>query len=216
MRKIYLAVVLSLVAAVAVNAQGLGIKAGINLANFAFDPELEESLDMLFGFHAGIVYEVELTDALFFGPGLMFSQKGSKFSFNEYDDDFESEININAKTIINYLEIPLNLVYKMDLGGANLVFKAGPYLGYAINGKEKLEMDVMGTSINVSEDIEFGSGEDQMRRLDYGINAGVGLEFTGFKIGAQYGLGLSNLANDDDYKMKNRVIGVSVGYFLGR
>jgi hypothetical protein len=213
MRKVYLAVVLSLVTALAVNAQGIGIKAGINLANMVFDSEWEESFDLRLGFHGGIVFEVGLTDAIFFGSGIIFSQKGTKFSYT--DEDFDDE-SYSGFTLINYLEVPINLLYKADLGGAKLVFEAGPYLGYAINGKEQIDYEDNGTSISFSEDIEFGNEEDQVKRIDYGINVGVGLEFSSFKVGAQYGLGLANLTNYEDSTMKNQVIGVSVGYFLGR
>jgi hypothetical protein len=213
MRKVYLAVVLSLVTAVAVNAQGIGIKAGINLANMVFDSEWEESFDMRLGFHGGIVFEVGLTDAIFFGSGIIFSQKGTKFSYT--DEDFDDE-SYSGFTLINYLEVPINLLYKADLGGAKLVFEAGPYLGYAINGKEQIDYEDNGTSFSFSEDIEFGNEEDQVKRIDYGINVGVGLEFSSFKVGAQYGLGLANLTNYEDSTMKNQVIGVSFGYFLGR
>jgi hypothetical protein len=213
MRKVYLAVVLSLVTAVAVNAQGIGIKAGINLANMVFDSEWEESFDMRLGFHGGIVFEVGLTDAIFFGSGIIFSQKGTKFSYT--DEDFDDE-SYSGFTLINYLEVPINLLYKADLGGAKLVFEAGPYLGYAINGKEQIDYEDNGTSFSFSEDIEFGNEEEQVKRIDYGLNIGVGLEFSSFKVGAQYGLGLANLSNYEDSTMKNQVIGVSLGYFVGR
>jgi hypothetical protein len=216
MRKIYLAAVMIMAAAIAVNAQGLGIKAGINLANMSIDPKEEESPQIILGFHAGVVYEIELAEGFYFSPGLLFSQKGAQYSFQDYDDEFEGEVSIDLKTSINYLEVPLNLVYKIDMGGANLVFEAGPYLGYALDGKIDMDFEAMGISFNMSEDIEFGSEDDQMRRIDYGINAGIGLEFQNFKVGAQYGLGLGNLSNDDDATIKHRVIGVSVGYFFRR
>jgi hypothetical protein len=213
MRKVYLVFVLCLVSAIAVNAQGIGIKAGVNLANVAEDPS-EMDWKMNLGLKLGVVYEAELAESFYFSPGLFFSQKGAKTSFSEVEEGIT--VDFDMKGIINYLEIPMNFAYKADLGGARLVIEAGPYLAYALGGKYKMEGKAMGISFDVSEDMEFGSEEGQTKRMDFGINAGVGLEFSNIKVGAQYGLGLANLENSDDYSAKNRVIGLSVGYFFGR
>ena len=49
------------------------------------------------------------------------------------------------------------------------------------------------------------------------MNFGVGVNIKGFLISAQYGLGLANLTTEDtgDTEMKNKVIGISVGYLFG-
>ncbi len=85
-------------------------------------------------------------------------------------------------------------------------FGAGPYLGMGVSGKAK---DNSGNS----EDIKFGSGQDEIKRTDAGLNAIVGFKFkTGFLINANYDWGLTNITNVDGIKLTNRVFGISVGY----
>jgi hypothetical protein len=108
---------------------------------------------------------------------------------------------------INYLELPLNLVYKPMLGSGKLIAGFGPYFGYAISGKYKYNDN--------SEDIKFGNNaEDDLKPLDIGANLLFGYEFMS-KISIQMNaqLGLVNLVpdGDSDNSVKNTGFGFSVG-----
>lgn len=77
------------------------------------------------GFHFGVVSEFELSEALYFAPGLIFSQKGF-----QSDIFFDEEV----KATYSYLEVPLDFIYKMDMGGdSKFTISAGPYLAYGLN-----------------------------------------------------------------------------------
>lgn len=109
---------------------------------------------------------------------------------------------------------------------------AGPYIGVGLGGKYKGESTI---SINGEvveelsgsdeENIKFvGKGsngnEAELRRIDWGFNAGVGYKAGPFQAQLGYGLGLGNLIpkydNDDsDDKLHNRGVHFSVAYFFG-
>jgi hypothetical protein len=180
-----------------VNAQKIGIKAGLSLANAQYEYSgTSISTSNLIGVQAGIIGEVPISNEIYFNSGILFSQKGTKVSLLGVVIDFP----------INYLEIPLNLAYKYDLGTVKLFAQAGPYLGVGLSAKMK--------GGGQEETLDFGSGTNQMKRLDFGINFGAGLEINKVQLGINYGLGLTNLSNDPQEVMKNGVLSFSVGIFF--
>jgi hypothetical protein len=205
--KLSIALIL-LVSLTTVQAQvKFGPKAGVNFSTMTFKSSgVGFDPNVLVGFHAGVVSEIPLTDVLKFQPGVLYSMKGSNYEIVSEEMSFSPA----------FLEIPLNLMYEIDLEGKKLGLFAGPYLAYGVGGKAK--------AMGFSEDLTFGTGEDDiMKPLDFGINFGVGLNLNNFIISAQYGLGLSNLANEvafdseveTDVKMNLRVFGLSLAYLFG-
>jgi len=181
------------------NAQRFGIKAGVALANGVYEyTETSISTVNLIGFQAGLIGEMPLSDALSVNSGVLFSQKGTKLSM----------LGVEIKFPVNYVEVPLNLAYKYDLGPLKLFAQAGPYLGVGLSAKVKSGGD--------EETIDFGSETDQMKRLDYGANFGGGIEIGAIQIGVNYGLGLANISNDPDETMKNGVLSFTAGILFGK
>jgi len=181
------------------NAQVFGIKGGINLASMSFSEDMENSIKSILGVHVGPVAEFELQESLFFNTGLLFSVKGAKMEYGSED----------ASTNLNYLEIPLNFAYKFSAGEkSKLLVQAGPYLAYALSGKTKYGDE--------SEDINFK--EDGLKRIDFGLGVGLGIELGPIVPSISYQLGLSNLNDDseDDTSVKNKVIQISVAFMFGK
>jgi hypothetical protein len=56
---------------------------------------------------------------------------------------------------------------------------------------------------------------DGLNKLDFGLTAGVGVSIYSFQIGLSYGFGLSNISSYSDVIIRNRVLGISVGYVFG-
>ncbi len=185
-------------------AQNFGIKAGLNLATMLMkddDYTYSDDLDMKLGFHLGVTAEFPISEMISFETGLLLTQKGYKFKINWFGETWDYTFNLN------YLEVPLMAKVTYDLGGAILYGQFGPYVGFGLTGKYKFDDE--------EEDVEWGSGvDDDIKRLDFGLNAGIGLQVNNITIGASYGLGLMNVSPDDEdgFKANNRVIGFSVGY----
>ncbi len=177
-----------------------GVKAGLNLASQKFSGfGINITGDNLVGFNVGGVVDIPVASSFYFQPGVSFSLRGTKSTF----------LDETAKTTLNYVDVPLNLMYKVKASKVAVVILAGPNIGFGISGKSISDTD--------SEDVKFGSDEDQVKRLDFGLNFGAGVEFGKFQVTAQYGLGLSNLANTadgDDSKVKNNVISFNAAYFF--
>jgi hypothetical protein len=211
MRKIFAFVfVLSFILSFSTQAQmTFGVKAGLNMANASVNFGGEKlTSDGIMGFHVGGILEMELTKEVYFQPGLLISQKGYELS------DFDASM----KPI--FIEIPLNIGFRYhqkreDWG---IFAQAGPFIGYGVAGKTEVGGE--------SESIKFGSDEgdgittesDDLKPLDFGINAGLGFEYNNLFATLTYGLGFANLTpgGDGDNGVKFNTIGISLGYKFGK
>lgn len=186
--------------AMGVNAQvKFGLKAGLNLANQKYTSSgITISGDSKVGFQAGVILEAGSQDFVF-QPGLLFSQKGMKMTQN----------SSTAELTLNYLDVPLNLVYKVNVGeDTKVLLQAGPVISFGLSGK--------GTVGSQESDIKFGSGDDaDFNTMDFGFGIGGGLQFSSFMVGLNYNFGISNCANSNDITCKNNVLTFSVGILFG-
>jgi hypothetical protein len=69
------------------------------------------------GIHFGFIANLPFRTGsdLYFQPGIIFSNKGRKFTAR-YDTAVSQTLYVNSSEFINYLEMPFNLVYKLRLG----------------------------------------------------------------------------------------------------
>ncbi len=99
---------------VVLNVQGqikFGPKVGLNLSTETLKAQ-GVSIDSKFlvGYNFGIISEIPLKDKFVLQPGILFSTKGSNYTIDGID-----------RTITPiYIELPINLVYKIDLSQARL------------------------------------------------------------------------------------------------
>jgi hypothetical protein len=208
-----------------------GVKVGVNSTRIGVnyndsddEKAYKDALKSKLGLTLGLAAEFGFSDALSLQSGLMLANKGYKL---EMEEDGES---IKAKTSVNYLEIPLNLAYNM--GGFQV--HAGPYLGFGLFGKSKTEYNFGGESESDEEKFKFKNSvkesdfddlkedEDFMRRLDYGLNLGVGYRVGPALINATYAWGLANTIpkyegeDDDDEKLTNKGVSLGVTFFFNK
>ncbi len=202
-------------------AQTFGVKAGMNLSDMLIKDDYgtySDDSEMNPGFHFGPTVEFPINETFAFESGLLLSTKGLKMSEKEtyMGDTYE----YSTKTNLLYLDIPLTAKATIDLGGSKIYGTLGPYIGIGLSGKTKYEYTENGETETNEEDINFGSDEveDDLKRFEYGLSAGAGIEFNSIQVGITYGLGLANISSytDDGDKVKNRVLGISLGYRFGK
>ena len=178
-------------------APKFGFKAGVNLNNVSSnDEELNEELAGRTSIHLGVITDFSMSKSLSFQPQVLFSGRGAKIDHGDHKDVYA----------FNSLEIPLNFTYRKN-ASKGLFLGVGPSLGYNLSGKVKGDHD--------SEDILFGSGEGEIKRLDLGLNALIGYQFSNkYFVSTNYSSGLSNWSNESNSTWKNNIVGISVGFFL--
>jgi hypothetical protein len=213
-------VVIALTMTTELFAQNFGLKGGLNLSNMLMKDDEDTYSDdfkMKPGFHIGATAEFPLSDMLSFETGLLLSTKGYKMSEEDTDDGetYKYEVKLN----LLYLDIPLTGKATFDVGGAKIYGVFGPYVGMGLSGKTKSEYTDDGETETYEDDIEWGSDEEksELKRLDFGLTMGAGVEINSIQIGLTYNMGLANISpyTEDGFKINNRVLGLSVGYKFG-
>ena len=201
----------------------LGIRAGLNLTKFSGD--LDEDVMFKPGLQLGVVANFPMkNEKIIFQPGIIFSQMGAKWE--DSDSGTIGQIKWSTEEVmtftLNYLKLPANFLWQNPLGSGNvLLLQAGPYLGYGIGGKAKLQETVkMGDETETEkeeETINFGgsSSKHDFKSFDLGIGLGVGILFQDkFQVGIGYNLGLSDIGHH--FVVKNNGFAVTLTYMLGK
>ncbi len=206
------------------------LQGGLNLANITRtnDGQTEKN-KVLTSFNAGIMGRWGLSKELDIEAGLLFTGQGSKAEtyFNGGSNYVKSRFNPY------YIQAPLNAVVKLPVTkNTNLFFHAGPYIAVGVGGRSKWEsrigpvVSTSSSSIKFSNDDPFTSEQDdaaydKLKRFDYGLNAGAGLDLEFIILKLNYGLGLARINstegnNASSDKNKYRTISLSVGIPLSR
>ncbi|MGB4840653.1 MAG: outer membrane beta-barrel protein [Saprospiraceae bacterium] len=167
----------------------------------------------IIGFHAGVNAQIEIVPEFYFQPGLLFSTKGSEIT----------ESGITGKYRLSYIELPLNLVYKSQLGSGFVMIGFGPYAAYGINGKATYDTDLGSVKSVVEFKNEVATGDPltttYFKALDIGGNLFAGYEMAGgvfLQLNTQFGM--VNILPDDNRiieskaALKNIGFGLSLGY----
>ena len=173
MKRVYL-LILALVAWMAVPAQAQfkwGIKGGANISSIHFTNLPENfSTENLTGFHIGPTIELMAPlVGLGFDASILYSQTGMEIGTQTVKSD--------------YLNIPVNLKWKIGIPAVKVFAAAGPYVGFRLGGDKFWDV--------LSDQIESKS-------FSAGLNIGAGVELIQhLQISATYQLGLT-----DNYSIK--------------
>jgi len=222
--RIFSFLIMLLLTASIANAQStgklsFGVLGGVNFQNLNGKDVSGDKLTntMIVGYHAGVNVQIPIAPQFYFQPGLIYSTKGAKDELTILGTTYTST------TKLSYIEMPLNLVYKAQLGNGFFMLGFGPYVGYGIAGKVITE----GGSVSLDEKIKFQSvvetGDDltvpYYKAFDFGGNIFAGYEMAG-GIFAQFNTQLGMVKINPEYKIlsddksvvKNTGFGLSLGY----
>lgn len=191
------------------------ILGGVNFQNLNGENDSGDKLenDLIVGYHFGVNAQLPVAPEFYFQPGVQFSTKGAKNKDNAITSTYK----------LSYIELPLNFIYKGQLGNGYFMVGLGPYVAYGVGGKAKYE----GGSVTAESDIKFKnevvSGDPlttvYIKPFDAGGNIFFGYEIAGglfVQLNAQ--LGMINiqpdhyLNPDDSSTLKNTGYGLSLGY----
>ena len=214
MKKLLL-LTIALIGSAGIYAQTIsyGVKAGVNFSTFSASIDnITATSKSLTGFHVGGVVDFGVSKSFSIQPGILYSTKGG--SSNAVDDDSQSVGASASKITFNYLEIPVNFLYRAPVHKGSVFIGGGPYVAFGLSGSAPLT-DVNGQPANQTEAVHFGSGQDEIHNPDFGINFIGGYQFaSNVTLSVQYGLGLQNLSNETQVRIHNQALGFSLGYFF--
>ena len=206
------------------------VQGGVNLANITkTNSGGTDKNNLLTSFNVGVLSRFGLSPTFDLESGILLTGKGSKAERYFGNDYVKSKFNPL------YLEVPLNAIVKIPLNvksTSSIFFNAGPYIAVGVGGKSTSDIQVAGVQSSSSNKIQFSNDNpftsqqddanyNKLKRFDYGLNFGGGIDFGKFLLKANYGLGLAkinstqtnNTSNDNN---KFRTFSISAGIPLNR
>lgn len=178
-----------------------GIKGGINLSNLYVDDVDDENMKL--GINAGFFAKLPLTRGLSIQPELLYSNKGSKLTYNNpLLGNGEYRFNLH------YVEVPVLAVINI---AKNFNIQVGPYASYLI-AANITDLNDNGT-VNEVSDLDAES----FNRFDWGLTGGLGIDIGNFTIGGRYSYGFKEvgksgtIASQLTSNSKNSVVSVFLG-----
>jgi hypothetical protein len=166
-------------------------------------------------------------------PALLYSQKGFVLKGTLLPTTSPSSRPIAAQVTsqLNYLTLPLNFVYAQKADGEGLRVFGGGYVGLLLGGKRKVRDEYATTNsfarIYESESpIKPGNNSASVtdfyaKRLDAGLQAGLGYQHRSALVQLTYSVGLTNpavtyppLPSESSPSYHNRALALSLAYLL--
>jgi len=187
------------------------------------------------GVHFGFMANLQIAPGsnFYFQPSVQFYNKGRNYKSNSVDttvieptdqgnDTINTVVYRTQKNYLNYIDIPLNIVYKYTLGKkVNLIIGAGPYVSLFYGGFDKKSnvIERIKTTTITNDDLPIGKGSNKYSTLDYGINGLAGFEYDRLSLTVNYSRGLKNFYQPGDYtasNFKHQTIGATLGIYFGK
>ena len=199
---------------------GFGPELGLGVSTMHFEPPFgftSASTSAEFSGKIGGVADFKASKHIYFQPGIFFSRKGQSREFSFYTSD-SLNLDVHQTLMINYIDVPVNLVYKTGIQGrGRVIFGAGVVPSYIIGGRNKQQRQGVsdGVPFNNSTNTLIASG-NPLALFDIGVNTFAGYELpTGLFFRAYYTAGVRDIGLGGEVD-KNRVWGVSCGYLFGK
>ncbi len=224
MKKLFLSIAatLFLLSIQSVAQISFGPKLGLNISK-VYGDEVDIAKNKI-GFQAGGMLNAEVNDYFAIRPELLFNNVGTLFK----------DTYFNMKLNTNYLSLPVNFVGQYPINDKfKLQAFAGPYAALGLGGKMKREITDPSNPFNETADIkmkkvpsEINDNSLYLNGWDFGINFGIGFQYTSLVFTANYGLGLTSIEphyknsdeeshRGDDGKIYNKNITFGVAYLFG-
>lgn len=214
------------------NDLAIGVNDGYMLSNVGFVPKVNQTFHG--GYTGGLslryVCEKYFNSICSIYAELNYAQMGWKEDILDREDqpviNEETQQAESFSRTLNYVQLPIfaRLGWGREQKGVQFFFQAGPQLGYYLSDKvtKNFELDKRNSWKRANDEVH----QDTMaveNKLDYGIAAGIGMEYSFPKLGhfmleARYYYGLGNIYKDTkrDYfgKSNNSSIIVKLTYLF--
>ena len=167
----------------AANAQQFGVKGGLALTTVGGASNPKDNKAMMV-YEAGVLYKADLGAGFAIQPALAYQLKGA---------ELKQSNDVLTKT--GFVEFSLGAQWGPDLQVIRPYVFVEPFIGYGLTGKETLTIAGSSTS---SETINKALQDDAKNKLEYGVGAGLGIEFAGhFQLSCQLFQNLGKLYKAD-------------------
>lgn len=146
-------------------------------------------------FHVGPTVKFNLGLGFAVQPALTYQMKGTEFRRDVSAEDMQTLDAVwqTMEAKVGYLELPVQIQWGPDLMALRPFAFVEPFLGYAVNFKAMAD-DLEDVRI---ETLKNQWKELAMKRLEYGMGFGGGIEVNHFQLSAQWFMNFGGLANEN-------------------
>ncbi|MBQ6965823.1 MAG: PorT family protein [Bacteroidaceae bacterium] len=224
--KQYILALLTLAAALPAHAQvgeprrdlSIGIMAGYTINKMDFMPKIKQTMKSspMMGIAARFVCEKYFSTICAVQMELQYNNLG-------WQEDIQDGSGNTYKRDWHFLEVPMlmQMGWGRERRGLKFLFEAGPQVGIYLSGKEHKGGGQWNTD-NRPNGVVYQYGKDPDNKFDYGITAGIGLEYSSpvghFLLQGRYYYGLGDLYDNskrgDFGRSANQTISVKLTYLL--
>lgn len=208
------------------NDMSIGVNGGYILSNVGFTPKVNQTFHggMTGGLSFRYVCEKYFSTICAIQGEVNYAQIGWKENILDINDapviNPVTWVAEEYSRTINYIQVPVfaHLGWGREDKGFQFFFQAGPQVGFYLSESTKSTFDI--DDANMSDRVNSTIAQDTMaveNKFDYGIAAGLGLEYSHPKIGhfqleARYYYGLGNIYGDSkkDYFGKSNFNNIMV------
>ena len=192
------------------NDLSVGVNGGYVLSSVGFTPKVNQGFHggMTGGFSFRYVCEKYFNTICAVQAEVNYAQIGWKESILDANDapvvNQVTGLPEEYSRTMNYVQIPVfaHLGWGREEKGFQFFFQAGPQIGFCLGEKTKTNFNV--EDANFADRVSSVVAQDTMaveNKFDYGIAAGLGLEYSHPKVGhfqleARYYYGLGNIYGD--------------------
>ena len=200
MKKIFVLIFVAMLIVASSNIQAqtqvsFGARAGLNIANTSFDPDLPSQLSKSSrtGFQFGGALEVGFAPMFALQIEPMFATGGTQISGPLFSNGFNS-VNGKITYKLSFIEVPILLKVKVPVAGSVTPYAfLGPNVAFVMSSKELDEPD--GYASNETD------MKDQTSSINFSLDFGAGAGFnvaplTTILFDVRYSLGLANMLSD--------------------
>ena len=165
---------------------------------------------------AGLSVEKNLGKYFSIQSGINYTQKGG---FKRYTNLATSGSTTTLK--VNYIEVPVNLVYKEKLNKSlQLILAAGLYGAAGISGTEKgYDLTLIGNTtidrkVQFTNNSTYVNNQTSIKPLDFGYDLSAGIEWNKFQFTADFSRGFNSIFPVGSTNFANQTLGISVAYLM--
>ena len=210
-----------------------GVKVGYNLSgvlaklpdNVIKSPNVTGNPDNFHirsGFQGGLIADCPISATLAIQPGARFAMQG----FTEkYRRGAPSGPEVIRRFSLYYLQVPVYAQYRWNVyEETNVLFQAGPYAGFGLFGRQSYSSGGETPKGFSDKHKKIDFKEDFNNIFDYGVSAGIGIEFIRFQLVAAYDFGLNQAtfykkeaySGNMNVNMRNHNFSITLAVIFGR
>jgi OmpA-OmpF porin, OOP family len=183
------------------------------------------------GLHIGMIAEIPFgqQSLFYFQPSIIYSQKGRNYlkAYETTSSDTVYSFYSSESLDVQYIDIPLNILYKLPLSQkkkVSFLLSAGPYFSLFYNGKKTSTSrngfttsdTTISSIVSKSKELEVGKKEDSYKTFGYGVNGRAGFEIGNVTLTGFFSQGFDNFYYASyNSTFKHKVFGASLGIWLG-